>query len=298
MAMLISRKTPNFLLQRLLRVYPTYFIVLALAYVLRSMTRVPLNFSDFFAILPLFPFDSGLDYKLGIEWTLLYEIFYYLVCAMFCHPKGRKLFPAFLVCWFLSTLGGAYVLPVPPIKPNLLNIWLSIWNIGFIGGALTYYMLHNERTSTVKAWSLIIALATVLVALTLQHQHTHLLLMIGICSCILLGILVKLESYFRSPRLFVTLGDNSYALYLAHVTIILFCFDNWAKLTGKEPAISAGILAFTVCLLASWPLGRMDIAVHQRLKTFFKNVSARKRKASFQDAQEGNEDSVASVANH
>ena len=122
MAMLVDRASPNFLPQRLLRVYPTYFIILALAYLLRSLTSMPLNFSDFFAILPLFPFKEGLDYKLGIEWTLLYEMFYYLVCAVFCLKSLRTRFPAFLTGWFLATLAGGFFLSVPPVKPSLATI--------------------------------------------------------------------------------------------------------------------------------------------------------------------------------
>ena len=89
MAFLVDRNSSNFLIQRLLRVYPMYFIVVALAFVLRAFTSSPLNFDDIFKVLSLLPFGMGKSYKLGIEWTLVYEIWYYFMIESRAAATGQ-----------------------------------------------------------------------------------------------------------------------------------------------------------------------------------------------------------------
>jgi exopolysaccharide production protein ExoZ len=43
---------------------------------------------------------------LGIEWSLVYEIFFYFVCSAFAFGQMRRLFPAFLAAWGIAIIVG------------------------------------------------------------------------------------------------------------------------------------------------------------------------------------------------
>lgn len=269
MAFLVDRNSSNFLAQRLVRVYPTYIIVVGLAFVLRAFTDHPLNFDDLPQVLSLLPFGMGKSYKLGIEWTLVYEIWYYFICAFFCRAKWNKRFPAFLLAWLFAVIASDTVMFKPPnAVPTMFSVWLSIWNYSFIMGALTYYYLQRRQEPATQAWAGQVLLATTCVVSVLYMQEYSVLYVLGIIACVLIDWLIRLEKRIRSPRFLAQLGDYSYALYLVHSNIIIVVFDRWRAVTGQPPGAVAGLMALVLSLGAFWYLGQLDVAVHKRCKAW------------------------------
>jgi peptidoglycan/LPS O-acetylase OafA/YrhL len=267
MAMLVDRNSPNFLAQRLVRVYPMYFVVVAMAYVMRAFTASPLNYDDLFQVMSLLPFGMGKSYKLGIEWTLVYEIWYYFICALFCRPKWHRHFPAFLLAWLFAVILSDIVAFAPPKPlPNLSSIWLSIWNYSFILGALTYYYIQRRNEPATMAWAQQVLFGTLCVASAINGQAYSVLYMLGFGSCLLVDWLIRLESRIRSPKLLARLGDYSYALYLVHSNIIILVLDWWEKATGTKPGAVTGLMALVLCMGGFWFLGQFDVALHKRCK--------------------------------
>ena len=289
MAFLVDRASPNFLAQRLLRAYPTYFLCIALAFVLRAFTSHPLNSRDLVAVLSLMPLGMGLNYKLGIEWTLVYEIPFYFVCAIFCRPKWRNLFPTFLISWLfviilasitayfapaLGQPGGRLwagvqgVVPYYPPKalPNPLSLWLSIWDYSFIMGALVYYFLKRRSEPATMFWASQVLLATTCVVSVLNASGYQVLYLLGLLAAALLIVLISLEKRIRSPKFLSQLGDYSYALYLMHPTIIILVLDRWHAITGQPPGLAASLFTLVVCFGAFWFLGQWDVAMHKYFK--------------------------------
>lgn len=266
MATLVDRNTTNFLPQRLMRVYPMYLLVIALAFALRVYTSRPLHLDDLHLALTLLPLGPHVDYKLGIEWTLVYEIFYYLVCWAFCRSALYRRFPAFLVMWMLAVIVKNFVAPAAPSLPTLLTIWFSGWNYCFIGGALLYYALQRYQEPATQAWAQALVFATLCIV-----SHTFILrqgvfYLLGLAACAVMAGLIQLESRMRSPKLLAQLGDYSYALYLIHTNIILVVFDRWAFLTADKPGVVAGLVALVLCLAGFWFLGQLDVAIHRRTR--------------------------------
>jgi peptidoglycan/LPS O-acetylase OafA/YrhL len=269
MSFLVDRNTPNFLVQRLVRVYPTYFIVVGMAFVMRAFTSIPLSFDDLPQVLSLLPFGMGKSYKLGIEWTLVYEIWYYFICAFFCRPGWHKRFPAFLVAWALFQIVWDTVAFMPPkAVPNFLTVWIGIWNYSFILGALTYYYLQRRAEPVTQAWAGYLMLASGVVTAHLHQRGYGILYVLGVFSCLLVDWLIQLESRVRAPKFLAKLGDYSYALYLIHSTIIILTLDRWQHITGQPPGIIAGLVALVLCLGAFWFLGQMDVAIHKKCKGY------------------------------
>jgi len=269
MAFLVDRDSPNFLVNRLIRVYPMYFIAVAIAYVLRYFTSSPLDFDDLFAVLSLLPFGMGKSYKLGIEWTLVYEIWYYFICAVFCGPRLKRYFPGFLIAWLFGVVfTDIYAFQIPQPVPNLRTVWFAIWNYSFIMGALTYYYLQRKAEPATMIWAGYVALASTAAFSFLHGRAYSILYWLGILSCLLIDWLIRLESRFRAPRFLATLGDYSYTLYLIHSNIILFVFFWWKQTTHTPPGTISGLMAFVLCLGAFWFLGQVDVKLHKRLKSW------------------------------
>jgi len=269
MALLVDNSSPNFLVQRLVRVYPMYFVVVALAFVMRSLTDSPLNSDDLFHVMSLLPFGMGKSYKLGIEWTLVYEVWYYFICAVFCRPRWNRYFPAFLLAWLFAVIvTNIWAFKPPNPVPNFLNIWLSIWNYSFVLGALTYYYIQRRNEPATMAWARYVVLGSLCAASALEAHSYAVLYVLGFGSCLMVDWLIRLESRIRSPKILAQLGDYSYALYLVHSNIIILVFDLWLEATGQRPAAVAGLTALVLCMGAFWFLGQFDVALHKRCKAF------------------------------
>jgi len=289
MAFLVDRDSPDFLANRLVRVYPTYFICVALAFALRAFTAKPLSPRDLPAVLSLLPVGAGNDYKLGIEWTLVYEVTFYFACAFFCRPKWRKRFPAFLIGWLFliaaanmaAAFAPAYgqpgghiwtaifrVIPYypPPPLPNPLSIWFSIWSYCFVVGALMFYFLQRRSDPATMFWTGQVLLVSALAICVSAASGLQLLYILGLLSAFLIMALISLEKRFRSPKFLAQLGDYSYALYLIHPTIIILVLDRWHAITGQKPRLVASLFTLVVCFAAFWFLGQMDILVHKYCK--------------------------------
>ncbi|MFP5222971.1 MAG: acyltransferase family protein [Acidobacteriota bacterium] len=275
MAFLVDRSAPNFLVQRLLRVYPTYFLVVAMAFVMRAFTNRQLDFDNMFAVLSLLPFGMGKSYKLGIEWTLVYEIWYYFICAFFCRPKWKRFFPGFLLAWLFAVILSDVVAFTPPKPlPTVSTIWLSIWNYSFILGALTFYYIQRRSEPMVQAWAAQVALATTCVISVLYMQAYAVLYFLAVISCLLIDCLIRLEARVRSPKILAQLGDYSYALYLVHSNIIIVVLDRWTAITGQPPGLIAGLISLVLCMGAFWFLGQVDVSLHKRLKAWVNRALA------------------------
>lgn len=269
MAFLVDRNAPNFLLQRLVRVYPMYFIVVGLAFILRAFTHSPLNFDDMPQVLSLLPFGMGKSYKLGIEWTLVYEIWYYFICAFFCRPGWNKRFPAFLLAWlFVQVMVDTLAFTPPKPVPNVLQVWFAIWNYSFIMGALTFYYLQRRQEPETMSWAGHVLFASICAISALYMKSYSVLYFLALVSCVLVDWLIRLESRVRAPKLMAQLGDYSYALYLVHSNVIILVLDRWTAITGEKPGLIAGLMALVLCMGSFWYLGQVDVYVHKRCKAW------------------------------
>jgi exopolysaccharide production protein ExoZ len=86
MAWLVDSDSDRFLSRRLVRIYPTYWLAVALTLIgkvaLFGTVAIP-GLVGAVGALSLLPFAGKVSYVLSVEWTLVYEVFFYAVCAPF-----------------------------------------------------------------------------------------------------------------------------------------------------------------------------------------------------------------------
>jgi len=263
----------TFLLHRFVRLYPTYwllFLALFLVQSLRAGAWQDVPWSAL-SLLPL-----GEMYRpLGVEWTLLYEVFFYAICALLClRPRAH---PATFLIWLAVVAyavfrRGEYG---TTFQPTLLQIPFSAWNVAFISGGLAGSL--NRRIRNVDTGTLCLCgLALVLLGELFNPAAKLFLAGPGIACAVI--ALARTQSVIDSRtslgmRALFLLGEYSYGLYLAHALSIQIALQYIPdSMLSKPVAVFAGMIG--VGLLVGIIAGRIDITLYRFLK---KRIDTRSR---------------------
>lgn len=267
MAYLIDRNmNKNFLLQRVVRIYPPYFLAVAASILLYGMfldtyTIPHWNLAQALTLLPL----GQIKYVLSVEWSLTYEIFFYMLCTVWAMGPLRKYYLRLLIVWFLVILVLQYQQESLLLK--LHQIPFSKYNYYFILGGFIYYLNKRKKIAN-QNFALIILGVSAGLYILLFHIRTYLpatpTLILGIAFA---GVLYGMLQLSTSPTsALITLGDHSYGLYLTHVPIIVIILTLWADFVGGVNTL-AGLLAFGTALTFGWLFGKIEVALHRWIKT-------------------------------
>lgn len=246
----------KFILQRLIRIWPTYAMftalmmvavllvpaflahnVLTLSYVIASFLFIPMPRPDDLRMFPV----------LGQGWTLNYEMFFYLAFTMALLLPVKLRAPVLWIGGISLILLGQYVaLPQPlafyadPIVGEfLLGILLSV--------------MMKRLPAMPNGARLAIILAPVALFLLNSGDELPRIVSLGIPAFLLVGGVLFLGE--KGERLLgaswlVLLGNASYALYLSHTFAVNAVLLFWIKLHLAIPALFF-LLTFVVAIVGS-----------------------------------------------
>ncbi|MFW2590215.1 acyltransferase family protein [Sagittula sp. SSi028] len=242
----------TFLLHRALRIYPIYWLCcLAILGVTAVGFLSNLDTSSE-AVLRSFLLVPNDAHVLGVAWTLVYEMYFYLLFAATLLFRSRRI--TVFLCAVLLVLGHlAAPLAVDPVVQRFLaNPIVFEFALG-MGLALAF---ANGRLPVVPVVMGLPTLLLLFVApIFMPHEGTHGLegwgrvLAWGLPSALLLAsVLYVARPVSRFGRLVVLLGDASYALYLTHVFVVIGYSFLLKKgvFDGMPQLVSVGL----VCLLS------------------------------------------------
>jgi len=271
MAYLIDRRTNrNFLLQRVIRIYPPYFLAVITAIVLQVMLLGFYSVSrlDLAKALTLLPMGQ-ITYILRVEWSLKYEIFFYLVCTIWAIGYFKNFYPYFLAAWFMIIIGVQF--QQSHLLLHINEIFLSQFNLYFIMGGFVYYINKRKKVKN-KYVNFIIMTVSLMSYILLFYFRTHPFL----SSDTLLGLLMStafavfiysfLQLETSQTNILVKFGDYSYGIYLIHVTTIIVSLELWKQFMGEIGTL-AGFFAFGVSLTFGWLFGNLDVTLHRWIKS-------------------------------
>lgn len=247
----------DFLVRRLIRLWPTYalftvLMLVAMAVIpdtLNHPTIDPAHTAASFAFIPWPEPGDGAYYPvLGQGWTLNYEMFFYVcfAAAMFVPSRFRA-----ALLWAggvtLVTAGFIWKLPAPlhfyadPIVTEFL----------FGVGLAVLYRHWSFRSS----WAAGLSLAgfVALYVLTILFPDGHRAMTAGIPGAFIVGGIVfsgpLIERYFGCTPL-ATLGNASYALYLCHTFAVNLLLVIWIR-AGLQAPWAFVVLAFLASVVSS-----------------------------------------------
>ena len=261
MATLAERTAPTtFLVHRLIRIYPIYWIATTSCLALRYLFGDEVLFDPFaFLLIP----GAQHFYPLAVEWTLPFELTFYLIVFFIILLRVQRLLPALAAAWMTGILAVHLIAPglqrVYGQFPTLLYIPLAEKSLAFAAGLMVPFALRRRMIGPATP---IVALALLMGSEAVPWLQPWLVDI----SCVLLVAAATLPRPARrggehDPG--VVLGDWSFALYLCHVPIII-CLYRFAPDASPPAALWFAGVATPLCGVVL--LGRLDMALYVGLK--------------------------------
>lgn len=223
--------------KRLLRIYPTYWAVLALYGALLAISptreRTEQDPWHIFTSILLLP-DQYLYPIVGVAWSLRHELlFYALFSLVILH---RRLGLVALGAWFAAVafnIAWTMAAGHPWFEGAWGDIVFRVFNIQFLFGLAAAAMLRRAdapRPGLMAAAGVAIFLAngmaeSFLPAVMQEWPPRHLVYALG--SMLAIYGLATLDRQGRSrvPRVMLVLGSASYSVYLLHILVVLILVE-------------------------------------------------------------------------
>lgn len=257
------RLSLRFLMERVGRIYPMYWIWLGLAIVLYLrhpgwIAKLPTYVPHYWASALLWP--EGNAPILTVGWTLIHEMYFYLVFGLLLLVVPAKGFGYALSLWGLSVL--CLRIGFPKADHPVWQIATHPLTLEFVAGALIGLRFGNGMGAARSPYRNLIEALLLLPLLHLVRLHLALglssewqrVLCDGIPAALIVAATASLELRpgFRAPAWMVRIGDASYSLYLCHVPVILVGYG-WLRANGRFclqecplPGLLVGISAIAI----------------------------------------------------
>ncbi len=262
-----ARGVGRFLLKRCLRIYPVYWqftAVVLLAIALKpGMVNLAASAEQPSVIKSLLLWPQMTDPHLGVGWSLVYEMYFYLMFALgLLMLHGRLCYG--WCAWALALCACVYMGIYYQSENAVIRVMASPYGSYFLIGCAAAWCWKGGH---VPRPTLLIALAVlwacVAVALILQACGTVILYfeatarvcMLSVPTALILLALLSLEreGKIKYPRWLCSIGDASYSLYLLHSLLFSAMGKLWLELNMEGAAAQAGysaLMALTAVALA------------------------------------------------
>jgi len=221
----VQRQTAReFMLHRILRIYPAYLAAVAIVwlakYAILGSGIPPQELS--WRSLTLLPFGR-VGYPLWVEWSLVYEIFFYLVLGIVWVSRSNRVLLAVCGLWAVAIAVSGIVQPgwATDRLPTVFQIPVSALSLPFIGGVAAYFVLPRIGPRQRALLLPIAVVAAVATPFLIGHKEWVSLVSTVWSTALVLSAAARGETHdapATSP--WVRGGDWSYGLYLLHVPVV------------------------------------------------------------------------------
>ena len=241
----------DFLYRRVSRIYPLYWLYSLPALAIYLWQPGWLHRSDLgMAVHPLRSFllwPQGSWPLLGQAWSLVYEMYFYVVFAgLLLLP--RRWFWRGLLAWAGVVLAGNSLLAhLPVLAWPETRLVCALLTLEFIAGALVGLAVRRTKPDprqAARGW-LAVGLGTAwivggLLPLAVRLTGTSRLLGYGLpCVALVYGLTTLERTGRRCPRFLQAIGDWSYSIYLSHIFVLaaLAHLIPWQPTPGRTAEI-------------------------------------------------------------
>ncbi len=289
------QQSKRFLIRRLIRIWPAYFLVTIGYYVtINALNYYPESVARILKSLLFLPLVSEDPPFLGhafllVGWSLNYEMYFYLVIAALL-PLGRFRWPVFLVVMAIVLIVIPSVFTrfsLDPLRPELfpytyLNLITNpiVWN--FVFGVLTgilfttaksRMLLENVfRSSYLTGVVVSASIGLVLTGYFGQHGPTEWGAAMTVVFIALLFFSTSRQASY--PRSLVYLGDISYSVYLLHLPVLVASGTVFRRIgiTEVEPLMMIIFTSALTLLLSHFSFQLIERRIGDQLRYRFATV--------------------------
>lgn len=260
------QQAANFLAARIIRIYPALILATIFA-ILSDPSRVGVKF-DWISVT-LIP-AGHIFYSLNVEWTLVHEMFFYVLVFGFIYLKLEKLLPIFGLFWII-VLVVRYGNTMPRIgQANISEIFYLTANAGFSAGLIIPTMLrYIPRIPLVLVLLFMISIPVTFFVPAYYARITS-----GVGAALLVAAALQRSTPIFNgiiARTFKNFGDWSYAMYLIHVPVILLIVRHLPIKAWPEATY---LLCVIAAVLASIALGKADLKIHRYTRGAVRRMDA------------------------
>lgn len=260
--LIVKQDCFTFLSRRIIRIYPAFLIATVLAVLV-----IPTGFRTQYSL-----FDATLvpmrvtAYPLLVEWTLVHEIFFYVLLFLVSLMGAKKFINPLAIVWTaLILLNAAFNNKVPRIgHASLAEVAFMMANVGFTAGLLVPWI--SARIKSPMVMVIVFTLSVVMYHLV-PIAFTRVCVGFGSAALICAAIQTNFAMGHYLEKCFRKLGDWSYALYLIHVPIVTLIFRNFDGNLYVYP------LAIGSAIAAASALGEVDLAINSKSKIILTKIS-------------------------
>lgn len=257
----------EFLLMRLLRLFPTFWIAALGVLVLKLVAfgHYPADLGSILAGLFLLPGGERVHHLLGVEWTLIYELYFYLSITLFLRLGGQRGLLLGCGVWLAATLTRCLFLPTfgTTERPEWYHVPLSGWHLPTLFGVFAYQL--RERWGTLPLGCRFLAF-TLLSNSFLFAPTTELWLILQAAAGALM-VWWYADVEISERHVLVRLGDASYGIYLLHAQIISLFFAVIHK-RGWDAGVEWNLLPAALSLAVSigFAYGWLEFRLYRELR--------------------------------
>jgi len=227
------REIGKFVYNRLTRIYPPYWLyslILFCVYLLQPKLVNPtlgnrVNIIESFLLLP-----QDILPLLMVGWTLIYEMYFYLVFSLFLIVNEKYLLKLLLV-WSAAILAAKFFLnlPLSPCWVSSSYLVVSPFAFEFIFGCIIAKIIHSNKREY-GGFSLCIGLFALVVICFYSWRYPNVNITTPWIRVFVFGIPYAMVTYgatalefTKNLRLYKPLhkiGNASYSIYLSHSLVI------------------------------------------------------------------------------
>ncbi|MBB1126731.1 acyltransferase family protein [Thiospirillum jenense] len=253
------RRLVSYLKKRFVRIYPIYWITLAI-FSVWLFFRGAMTLDDIYASIGLVTMPWR--YVNPVSWTLTFEIAFYLIFASLIINRRLGII---ILCGWLIALAAAHLFDLHPpfVLRHLTHKYVILFMIGLTAAYLSiqwrqYSAIPNQgRVHDLFALGVIVFAITAYFCLANQIRDWDLwsvTLGFGIASGLMMmaALSPALEQFFQSRHLLTSLGDASYSIYLMHYLLIK-TLVHWLKLyLPTTQPVMITLIFITVAIIVTW----------------------------------------------
>ena len=225
----------HFLYSRITRIYPLWWIfacIMALYFFISYGQPAPPDrlsesnslsyFIKSFLLIPQHHVPI-----LGVGWTLIHEIYFYIVFAVFLFFDRKKL-PLLLFIWVVFIFLGAFMGFNAGAARGYPSLVSSLLTLEFIAGALAA-LLITRRVFRFEKTCLVAGIFFVILAMIFYTDTSRQLTSWGRVAVYTLpftliiygAVICENKGSVHYPKFLVSLGNWSYSIYLSHFLVFL-----------------------------------------------------------------------------
>jgi peptidoglycan/LPS O-acetylase OafA/YrhL len=281
-----GRSATAFLISRITRIYPTFWvcatITAVVALLLRSPDQSQVSLAQWAANLTLFHKYFGVAHLDGVYWTLLVEIKFYLCVAVLLALGWFNKFRVWLTIWLALT-----AVFQATGQPFFMGMFISPEYSPYFIAGITFFLVRRDG---LDRWSASILLGTLVLACTFAYgaisdftrrvDTSDRLIAAGLVVAIygLFTMIALKRFHVRETVRLTRLGGMTYGIYLLHNAAGK---DIYEALHGRVAALPLLLaIAVGVLVLAYVIHVQVERRIADRLKTWLLAVTGSRSRTS------------------